>query len=100
MKSFGALLFLIMIAAPAFAADGPCIIEGRGHFQIHTGTAGLFGAFAHDHLIEAQKINGCATLNPNALTSSSIKLTFTTASLRVLDPKESVSERSKIQKNM
>ena len=38
------------------AADGPCVIPGRGHSQIHVGTAGLFGTFAHNQLIESEKI--------------------------------------------
>jgi len=95
-----ALLCIFVIVAPALAADGPCVIAGRGHFQVHTGTAGLFGAFAHDHLIEAQKIEGCAVINSSNLTQSSIKLTFTTADIRVIDPKESASNRAKIQKTM
>lgn len=100
MKTSVIVLFALILAVNAFGADGPCIVEGRGHFQIRTGTGGLFGAFAHDHLIEVQKITGCATLNPADLTRSSIKLVFTTASLRVLDPKESATDRAKIQKNM
>jgi polyisoprenoid-binding protein YceI len=77
-----------------------CVLAGLGHFQIHTGTGGLFGALAHDHLIEAQKIEGCATIDSNDLAHSSIKLTFATGSIRVLDPKESVDDRAKVQKNM
>src|SRR5215510_1033010 len=89
---------ILVIAAPAFAAEGPCVIAGRGHFQIHTGTSGLFGAFAHDHLIEAQKIEGCAAINSSNLTVSSVKLIFTTADIPVIDPKESASNRAKILK--
>ncbi len=76
------------------------VLSDRSHFQIHTGTAGLFGAFAHDHLIEAQKIEGCAVIDSKDLAHSSIKLTFPTASLRVVDPKESADDRAKIQKTM
>ena len=67
MKRF-ALISLLFAATYAFSAEGPCVIPNRGHFQIHTGAAGLFGAFAHDHLIEAQKIDGCATVDPKDLT--------------------------------
>jgi polyisoprenoid-binding protein YceI len=95
MKVVVAVLLLSILSAPAFAADGPCIVPGRGHFYIRTGTAGLFGAFAHDHQIEAQKISGCADI-----TRSSIKLVFTTADIKVIDPKESESNRAKIQKTM
>jgi polyisoprenoid-binding protein YceI len=88
-------LWLLMIPASGVAADGPCIVPGRGHFYIRTGTAGLFGAFAHDHQIEAQNISGCADL-----AHQSIKLVFTTADIKVMDPKESASTRAKIQATM
>jgi len=51
-------------------------------------------------LIDAQKIEGCAAINSSNLTESSIKLIFTTADIRVIDPKESASNRAKIQKTM
>jgi polyisoprenoid-binding protein YceI len=59
----------------------------------------LFGAFAHDHEIEAQKIQGCAVIDSANLTRSSIKLTFTTADIRVMDPKEA-KDRPKVQETM
>ena len=94
-----AILFLSLSTA-AVAADGPCVIPGRGHFYIHVGAGGLFGAFAHDHLIEAQRIEGCAVIDSNDLTRSSIKLTFSSADIRVLDPKESAKDRAKVQTTM
>jgi len=97
-------LFLLtafaVIAANASAADGPCVIPGRGYFRIHTGTAGLFGILAHDHLIEAQDVEGCAMIDASDLLRSSITLNFATAAIRVIDPKESASDRDKIQKTM
>src|SRR5215475_4538199 len=91
----------MLTAAAAFGADGPCIVPQRGYFRVHVGTAGLFGAFAHNHLIEARRITGCASpVDPNDVTHSSIKLTFTTADLRVMDPKESEKNRAEVQKTM
>jgi polyisoprenoid-binding protein YceI len=95
MKAAFAALLFFAVPASAWAADGPCIVPSRGHFYIRTGTSGLFGAFAHDHQIEAQKISGCADL-----AHSSIKLVFTTADIKVIDPKESASTRAKIQTTM
>ena len=95
-----AILLTLSLSTPVAAADGPCVIPARGHFYIHVGTGGLFGAFAHDHLIEAQRIEGCAVIDPNDLTHSSIKLTFSTAGIRVLDPKESAKDRAKVQTTM
>src|SRR5262245_53175642 len=94
------ILFTLSLSTAAAAADGPCVIPGRGHFYIHVGAGGLFGAFAHDHLIEAQRIEGCAVIDPNDLTHSSIKLTFSTADIRVLDPKENAKDRPKVQTTM
>ena len=82
------------------AQNGPCVIPGRGYFRIHVGTGGLFGAFAHDHLIEARKVEGCAVLDANNLTRSSIKLTFPATSVRVMDPNESEKDRATVQQNM
>jgi polyisoprenoid-binding protein YceI len=90
----------LLLMTTALAADGPCVVSGRGHFQIQTGTSGLFGAFAHEHQIEAEKIEGCAVVDSNDLTRSSIKLTFTTANIKVKDPKESPGDRAKVQETM
>jgi polyisoprenoid-binding protein YceI len=100
MKVLLAIAFSVAFSLVVVAADGPCLVPGRGHFYIHTGTGGLFGAFAHEHLIEAQKIDGCASIDSGNLTRSSIKLTFTTADIRVLDPKESTNDRAKVQSTM
>jgi polyisoprenoid-binding protein YceI len=88
------------IVGSAAGAENPCVVAGRGHFHIHTDAGGLFGAFAHEHLIEAQKIEGCAAIDSVDLMRSSIKLTFKTANIRVMDPKESESTRSKVQSTM
>ena len=55
------------------AQSPPCVIPARGHFQVHVGAGGLFGAFAHDHLIEAQKIEGCVKLDVKDPTMSAFK---------------------------
>jgi|SRR5215470_11419403 len=100
MKVLTVILLSLIFFGPSVAADGPCVIPGRGHFYIHTGTSGLFGAFAHEHLIEAQNVEGCAVIDSNDLTHSSIKLSFATADIHVLDPKESAKDRAKVQSTM
>src|SRR5438132_1984162 len=101
MKRVVLLLALILISAIICqAANGPCVVSGGSHFRIHVGTAGLFGAFAHDHLIEAQKIEGCANIDTKDLAHSSVKLTFPAANIRVMDPKESEKDRAEVQKTM
>jgi polyisoprenoid-binding protein YceI len=99
-RGLGVVLFCFLATGSASADDGPCIIPGRGHFHIHTGTSGLFGAFGHDHLIEAQKVQGCAVMDAKDFARSSIKLVFTTADIQALDPKESTKDRAKVQETM
>src|SRR6187551_86605 len=70
-----ALLTLLFVQS-SHAQTGACVIPGRGYFRIHVGAGGLFGAFAHDHHIEAQKVQGCAIVEAKDLTHSSIKLVF------------------------
>jgi polyisoprenoid-binding protein YceI len=95
------LLIAVLFAGQAVQAqNGPCVIPGRGYFRVHVGTGGLFGAFAHDHLIEAQKSEGCAVLDAKDLTHSSIKLTFAASGVRVMDPGESEKDRATVQQNM
>jgi polyisoprenoid-binding protein YceI len=88
------------IATAAFGADGPCVVSGQSHFRIHVGTAGLFGAFAHNHLIEAEEIMGCATIDSKEITRSSIKLDFPADRIRVIDSNESAKDRADVQKTM
>jgi polyisoprenoid-binding protein YceI len=90
----------LLLAQPSPAATQACVIPARGYFRVHVGTAGLFGGFAHEHLIEARTIKGCAEIDTASLPHSSIRLVFTTADLHVLDPKESDSNRAEIQRNM
>ena len=85
MKRVLPIIAGLLIAANAAAADKTCVVPGRGHFRIHVDSAGLFGAFGHNHLVEAQKIEGCATVDTENLARSSIKLDFPAASLRVLE---------------
>ena len=94
------VLFCLGIATSAFGANGPCVVQDRGHFQIHTKTSGLFGAFGDEHLIQAKRIEGCAVVDPTDVTRSSIKLSFATEAIRVIDPKQDSKDRAKIQKTM
>ncbi len=94
------ILLLTLIPGRLFAVDRACVMPGQGYFRIHVGTAGLFGAFAHDHSIEAQKILGCATIDSKDVTQSSVKLEFPTADIRVIDPKENDKDRAEVQKTM
>jgi len=88
------------LVLPSTLPEGPCVIPNRGHFQIHVGTAGLFGAFAHNHVIRAETISGCAKLDSQDLTKSSISLDFPASAIRVIDPNDSTKDRAEVQQTM
>jgi polyisoprenoid-binding protein YceI len=100
MKRSLVLVTALLISRTAFAAEQHCVVPGKGYFRIHVGTAGLFGGLGHDHSIEAQKVTGCAVIDSNDVAHSSVKLEFSTADIRVIDPKESVKDRAEVQKTM
>src|SRR5262245_52290088 len=81
-------IFFVLTSISADAAERVCVVTETSHFRINVGTGGLFGAFAHDHLIEATKIDGCAAIDLQDLAHSSIALVFPTSAIRVLDPKQ------------
>ena len=100
MKRALFILTTLLTTLSLNAQNGPCVVPGRGYFRIRVGTGGLFGAFAHNHLIEAQKLEGCASLDTRDLARSSIKVTFAASGVRVMDPGESDKSRAEVQHNM
>jgi polyisoprenoid-binding protein YceI len=90
---------LCLIPVRSFA-EQRCLQNDRSRFEIAVGTGGLFGAFAHDHLIRANDLQGCAEINLENLGRSSVKLDFKAAALEVMDPKESAADRAEVQKHM
>jgi polyisoprenoid-binding protein YceI len=100
MKYLFYLSALFWISTPLFAGEQHCIVPGQGYFRIHVGTGGLFGGLGHEHSIEARKVTGCATIDSNDVAHSSVKLEFSTADIRVIDPGESEKDRAEVQKTM
>jgi len=100
MKRSLYLSAILLISTPLFATEQHCIVPGQGHFRIHVGTGGLFGSLGHEHSIDAQKVAGCATIDSNDVAHSSVKLEFSTADIRVIDPGESEKARAEVQKTM
>ena len=94
------VLLAFVLANSLFAVEQHCVIPDRGYFRIHVGSSGLFGGFGHDHFIEAKKVTGCAMIDSNDVTHSSVKLEFSTADIKVIDPKESEKDRTEVQKTM
>jgi polyisoprenoid-binding protein YceI len=100
MKRSLFLLLALLISRTVFAGDQHCVVPGKGFFRIHVGTSGLFGGLGHEHLIEAQKVMGCALIDSNDVAHSSVKLEFPTADIRVIDPREKEKDRTEVQKTM
>ena len=91
---------LLLISNSLFAAEQHCVVPGRGYFRIHVGSAGLLGSLGHEHSIEAQKVTGCAMVDSNDAVRSSVKLEFSAADIRVIDPNENAKDRAEVQKTM
>src|SRR5688572_26201803 len=98
LRSVAALFLLAVLAVPSsgVALQNACVIPGKGFFRVYADAGGLFSVFAHDHLIEAQKIEGCAVVDLQNPAQASVKLTFSTADLRVMDPNQSAEDRAKV----
>jgi polyisoprenoid-binding protein YceI len=94
------ILFLPGSGPQQFSSGRQCIEAGKGQFLILVGSAGLFRMFGHDHTIEATEITGCAEIDGRDLTRSSVELTFPANKITVLDPKESATDRAKVQQQM
>src|SRR5262245_36639007 len=101
------LLFILSLYVAAFPAgavaepfENVCLLPGRASFRVYVDSGGIFGVFVHDHVIEATKMEGCASVDLQSPAQSSVNLKFATAELRVLDPKESQEDREKVQKTM
>jgi hypothetical protein len=50
------ILANLLASTCILAADGPCVIPGRGPFKSTRVLPDCFGAFAHNHLIEAERL--------------------------------------------
>jgi len=94
------ILFRPGLGAQQISSGRHCIEPGKGQFLILVGSSGLFSVFGHDHTIEAKEITGCAEIDSADLARSSVELTFPANKITVLDPKESATDRAKVQEQM
>ncbi|PYR99753.1 MAG: hypothetical protein DMG12_19720 [Acidobacteria bacterium] len=97
---FSLILFLPGLLPQQILSGRRCIEPGKGQFLILVGSSGLFSMFGHDHVIEAKEISGCAEILGSDLTRSSAELTFPAGKITVLDPKDSATDRAKVQQQM
>ena len=98
MRTIILLISLLVAVAPA-TAERLCVDPQNSKFSIHVDAGGMFGAFAHDHIIEAHDIKGCANIDWAKLDQSTVELTFTSSAIKVMDP-DHPKDRPKVQETM
>lgn len=92
-------MFLIHLLLTATLATY-CIEPDQSQARISVDAAGFLSAFAHDHTIQTRAIRGCAEIDREDLSKSSIQVSFAAAGLKVLDPGESPKDRAEVQATM
>jgi len=84
------------LAAPRARAEQHAIDTRKSVLTVHVSSAGVFGAFGHDHDIAAPIASGRAEISARP----SIELRVDARALRVAGEKESEKDRPKIQATM
>jgi polyisoprenoid-binding protein YceI len=107
MKPTALLFILIAVSVPFFSSvAGPpkgksyLVKKDKSEFKIYVYKAGFASGFAHDHVMGVEKFTGQVNCDPDQPKKSSVFIKIQSPSLKVLDPKVSVSDREKIKKSM
>lgn len=105
MKQRSVFLFLVLLlfsraGAQASSTREYTIRPGKSKLQISVYKQGVFKAFGHNHLVSANNISGRVLFNEKMPADSSVELTVQAASLSVIDPGESDSDRQQVQSTM
>jgi polyisoprenoid-binding protein YceI len=90
--------WFLLAVSPA-TAERLCVDPQNSKFSIHVDAGGMFGAFAHDHVVEAHDIKGCANIDWAKLDQSTVELVFASAGVKVMDP-DHPKDRPKVQEAM
>src|SRR5947207_3969257 len=88
-----AVIFLPFVAAPGYAEEH-LIDTGRSTITVHVFKAGLFRAFADDHVIQAPLEEGVVEDTPH------VQIVIDARLMRVLDPGLSAKDRDAVQERM
>lgn len=99
-----ALAAVALAAGPARGQDAvpDSVVYGvalTSRLDVHTGTAGLFGGLAHEHLVRARAFRGSIVHVPDDPPRSSVTITIFSDSLDVLTAADS-QDRAKITRVM
>ena len=97
---FLGLLLSSRVGAQVSSTREYAIRPEKSNLQISVYKEGVFKPFGHNHSISANNISGRVALNQEMLPASSVHLTVQTASLSVIDPGESDSDRLQVQSTM
>jgi polyisoprenoid-binding protein YceI len=98
MRSIILFASLLIAVSPA-TAERLCIDPQNSKFSIHVDAGGMFGAFAHDHTVEAHEIKGCANIDWAKLDQSTVELVFASSGIKVIDA-DHPKDRPKVQETM
>lgn len=93
---------VLFVALSALAQEKPnYFIDGaRSKVEINVYKEGFFKAFGHDHLVAAKELSGQVRFDAEKIDQSTVRLTFPTKSITVIDPGESEKDRSDVQATM
>jgi polyisoprenoid-binding protein YceI len=98
MRTILLFAMLLLPVRPA-AAERLCVDPQNSKFSIQVDAGGMFAAFAHDHVVEAHDIKGCADIDFTKLDQSTVELVFASAGVKVMDP-DHPKDRPKVQEAM
>jgi polyisoprenoid-binding protein YceI len=95
-----AALLILGVASRAQEKTSFTIDAQQSKVEINVYKEGMFKAFGHDHLVAAKQVSGQAQFDPQKIGQSSVRLSFPTKSVTVVDPGESEKDRREVQATM
>lgn len=85
---------------PAAAQSTYHFNSSNSSIEVNAYKEGVFSAFGHNHIIRANDVSGTVQFDPNHVDNSSVALQVRAASLAVVDPDASASDRQQVQATM
>lgn len=94
-----AVVALLAVAAPISAQRVPYRLLPESRFEVRTGTEGLLGAFAHEHVVRADSLKADVRIDPRAPGRSHVELVIPVVRLRVVTEADA-GQREEIRRAM
>src|SRR5579859_1432963 len=95
-----AALLILGVTSQAQEKTSFTIDAQESKVEINVYKEGMFKAFGHDHLVAAKQVSGQAQFDSQKIEQSSVRLSFPTKSVTVVDPGESEKDRREVQATM